>query len=101
MGRRHLGAVQDVQALLGILGRHLRPAGDLVARRHQGARRGAQPVSPQHRHRADDPGAMVGEFMKTMMEYPPRQSPDSWTPEKMMESMRQKAEALKTGAHGG
>jgi hypothetical protein len=44
---------------------------------------------------------MVGEFMKTMMEYPPRQSPDSWTPEKMMESMRQKAEALKTGAHGG
>ena len=36
MGRRHLGAVQDVQALLGIRRRHLRPAGHLLAQGHQG-----------------------------------------------------------------
>ena len=46
LGRGHLDAVQDVQALLGVRRRHVRPAGHLVAEGHQGARRGAQPVSP-------------------------------------------------------
>jgi len=46
-------------------------------------------------------GAIVGEFMKTMLEFPPRQSPESWTPESMMENIRKKAEALKSGAHPG
>ena len=36
MGRCHVGAVQDVQALLGIRGRHVRPAGHLVAQGDQG-----------------------------------------------------------------
>ena len=58
VGRCLLDAVQDVQALLGICRRHLRPAGHLVAQGHQGARRGAQPVSPFHRHRPDHPGSL-------------------------------------------
>ena len=37
-------------------GRRRRPAGDLLAERHRGPRRGAQPVPPRGRHRADDPG---------------------------------------------
>jgi arylsulfatase A-like enzyme len=46
-------------------------------------------------------GAIVGEFMKTMIEFPPRQSPESWTPEAMLEGIRKKAEALKAAAHAG
>ena len=55
LGGGDVDAVQDVQALLGICRRHVRPAGDLVAEGHQGARRSAQPVPPLHRHRPDDP----------------------------------------------
>ena len=55
LGGGDLDAVQDVQALLRIRRRHLRSAGDLLAEGHQGARRGAQPVPPLHRHRPDDP----------------------------------------------
>ena len=58
LGGRLLDAVQDVQALLGVRGRHLRPAGHLLAQGHQGARRGAQPVPPLHRHRPDHPGRL-------------------------------------------
>ena len=36
-------------------GRHLRPAGDPLAEGHQGQGRGARPVPPRDRHRADDP----------------------------------------------
>ena len=36
-------------------GRRLRPAGDPLAEGHQGPGRGARPVPPRHRHRADDP----------------------------------------------
>jgi hypothetical protein len=36
-----------------------------------------------------------------MVEFPPRQSPESWTPEAMMEELKKKAEALKTGSHRG
>ena len=56
MGRRLFGPVQDVQALLGVCRRHLRPAGHLVAQGHQGARRGPKPVSPLRGHRSDHPG---------------------------------------------
>ena len=55
VGRRLLDAVPDVQALLAICRRHVRPAGDLLAEGHQGERRGPPPVSPFDRHRADDP----------------------------------------------
>ena len=55
VGDRVLDAVQDVQAL-HLPGRRRRPAGDLVAEGHRRARRGAQPVPPRRRHRADDPG---------------------------------------------
>ena len=55
LGHGDLGAVQDVQALLGVCRRHLRPAGHLLAEGHQGARRGAQPVPSLHGHRADHP----------------------------------------------
>jgi arylsulfatase A-like enzyme len=46
-------------------------------------------------------GALVGEFMKTMLEFPPRQTPETFTPEAMMEKLRQQAEALKKAAHPG
>jgi hypothetical protein len=39
--------------------------------------------------------------MKTMLEFPPRQSPETFTPEAMMEKLRQRAEALKAAAHPG
>jgi len=46
-------------------------------------------------------GALIAQFMQTMMEFPPRQSPDNWSPEAMMEGMRKRAEALKSAAHPG
>jgi arylsulfatase A-like enzyme len=46
-------------------------------------------------------GAIIGEFMKSMAEFPPRQSPESWTPGAMLEKLRKNADAMKTGAHPG
>ena len=46
-------------------------------------------------------GALVAQYMQTMLEFPPRQSPDSWTPEAMMEKLKKNAEALKAAAHPG
>jgi arylsulfatase len=46
-------------------------------------------------------GAIIGQFMKTMEEFPPRQSPESWTPGAMLEKLRKNAEALKASAHPG
>jgi arylsulfatase len=46
-------------------------------------------------------GALVGQFMQTMLEFPPRQSPESWTPGEMMANLKKKAEALKSAAHPG
>jgi len=41
----------------------------------------------------DDIGwAIVGMFMKSMMKFPPRQSPESWSPGKVMEKLRQHRE---------
>ena len=60
LGGGDVDAVQDVQALLGVRRRHVRSAGDLLAEGHQGPRRGAQPVSPQHRHRPDASSTSAG-----------------------------------------
>ena len=46
-------------------------------------------------------GALVAQYMQTMMEFPPRQSPESWTPEQMMEKLKKNAEALRAAAHPG
>jgi arylsulfatase len=45
--------------------------------------------------------AIINQFMQTMLEFPPRQSPENWTPGAMLENMRKKAEALKAAAHPG
>ena len=50
-----LHPLPDVQAL-HLPGRGLRPAGDPLAGRHQGPRRGPSPVPPLHRRRPDHPG---------------------------------------------
>jgi arylsulfatase A-like enzyme len=39
-------------------------------------------------------GAMVAQYMATMKEFPPRQTPEGWTPAAMLEKLRQKQEAL-------
>ena len=46
-------------------------------------------------------GALIAQFMQTMLEFPPRQSPETWTPAAMLEGMRKRAEALKSAAHAG
>ena len=46
-------------------------------------------------------GALVAQYMQTMLEFPPRQSPESWTPEQMMEKLKKNAEALRAAAHPG
>jgi len=45
--------------------------------------------------------ALVGQYIQTMMEFPPRQSPASWSPEKMLEKLRQNEETIKAAAHPG
>jgi arylsulfatase len=46
-------------------------------------------------------GAIVAMFMKSMMEFPPRQSPESWSPGKIMEKLRRHQEALESGSGAG
>jgi arylsulfatase len=46
-------------------------------------------------------GAIVAEYLKTMIEFPPRQSSESWTPEQMMEKLKKNAAALQAAAHPG
>jgi arylsulfatase len=46
-------------------------------------------------------GALVAQYMQTMMEFPPRQSPESWSPAGMLEKLKEKAAALNTAAHRG
>ena len=45
--------------------------------------------------------AIVTEFLKTMVEFPPRQSPDSWTPQAVLEQLRKCADEMKSTAHPG
>jgi arylsulfatase len=41
-------------------------------------------------------GAMVAQYMATMAEFPPRQTPESWSPAAFLEKLRQKQEALES-----
>jgi arylsulfatase len=46
-------------------------------------------------------GALVAQWMQTLAEFPPRQSPESWSPAAMIEKLKKHAEELKTGAFPG
>jgi arylsulfatase A-like enzyme len=46
-------------------------------------------------------GALVHQYMETMVEFPPRQSPESWSPGAVMEKLRQHAAALESGSAAG
>jgi hypothetical protein len=46
-------------------------------------------------------GALVAQFMASMKEFPQRQSPDSFSPEKVLEEMRRQQAALETGSGAG
>ena len=46
-------------------------------------------------------GALVFQFMQTMVEFPVRQHPDSWTPAAMLEKLQKSADTLKSAAHAG
>jgi len=46
-------------------------------------------------------GALVAQYMQTMIEFPPRQSPESWSPAGMLEECKKKAAALRSAAHRG
>jgi arylsulfatase len=42
-------------------------------------------------------GALVAQYMGTMKEFPPRQAPESWSPQGFLEKLREKQEALESG----
>jgi arylsulfatase len=44
-------------------------------------------------------GALVAQWMQTLMAFPPRQSPESWSPNAMLEKLKEKAETLKKAVH--
>ena len=46
-------------------------------------------------------GALVAQWMQTLAEFPPRQSPESWSPSAMIEKLKKNAEVLKAAAHPG
>ena len=46
-------------------------------------------------------GALVAQYMKTLMEFPPRQSPESWSPGAVMEKLRRHQELLESGSGAG
>jgi len=46
-------------------------------------------------------GALIGEYMQTMIEFPPRQSPESWSPGALMEKLRRKQELVESGNASG
>jgi hypothetical protein len=43
----------------------------------------------------------VGMYMKSLMEFPPRQSPENWSPGAVMEKLRRHQEALESGSGAG
>jgi arylsulfatase len=45
-------------------------------------------------------GALVQQYLQTMVEFPPRQTPDHWGVSDVLEKIREKARVLET-AHGG
>ena len=42
-------------------------------------------------------GAMVAQYLQTMVEFPPRQSPESWSVSHVMEKLRSQQQALESG----
>jgi arylsulfatase len=46
-------------------------------------------------------GAMVAQYMATMKEFPPRQTPESWSPAAFLEKLRRQQEALESGSGVG
>jgi arylsulfatase len=46
-------------------------------------------------------GALVAQYMQTLKEFPPRQSPESWSPGAVMEKLRRHQEALESGSGAG
>jgi len=46
-------------------------------------------------------GALVGQYIQTMVEFPVRQRPESWTVGDVMENLRKKQEALESGNAAG
>ena len=46
-------------------------------------------------------GALIAQYMKTLMEFPPRQSPESWSPGAVMEKLRRHQEAVESASGAG
>ena len=46
-------------------------------------------------------GALVGQYIQSLMEFPPRQSPESWSPAAVLEKLKQQREALESGSGAG
>ncbi len=46
-------------------------------------------------------GALVGQYMQTMVEFPPRQRPESWSVGNVMEKLMRHKEALESGSGAG
>jgi len=46
-------------------------------------------------------GALVGQYIQTMMEFPPRQRPESWSVGDVMEKLQRHKEALESGNAAG
>jgi len=46
-------------------------------------------------------GALVGQYIKSLMEFPPRQSPESWSPAAVLEKLKQQRELLESGSGAG
>ena len=46
-------------------------------------------------------GALVGQYIQTMVDFPPRQSPESWSVGDVMEKLRRHQEALESGSGAG
>ena len=46
-------------------------------------------------------GALVAQYLQTMVEFPPRQSPESWSPGKIMEKLREHQAALESASGVG
>jgi arylsulfatase len=46
-------------------------------------------------------GGLIAQWMQSFMEFPPRQSPDSWSPEGMIEKLKKDAQAVNKAACPG
>jgi arylsulfatase A-like enzyme len=46
-------------------------------------------------------GALVAQYMQTMVEFPPRQNPESWSPGAIMEKLKRQQELLESGNSAG